>query len=332
MKVIAPVLLMKPSQFRRVKSVTPLAMNSKTRLLISCLAILAVSATVAYAGGQRPGFSASRATVSRGGGAQARPAVRGFNRGFQRPSYNWAAGNRINNFARTQNWNRTAVNLNRTRTTLDRGTVNLNRTAANLNRASTRPLTSTTTWNRFNRNTTAFNNNWSGSHRFGNGGFNRGGNWWRNHHRGCDNNFIFFGGFGFPLFLSAWDFGFFPTAYYPYYPYSTPYVYDPYYPYYGSAGYPGYIDGGYPADPGYQDNGYVGPNDDRSGYNRDGAERGSVVAQVQERLAKEGYYKGDIDGVAGSRTYYAIRSYQRDHNLQVDGRINDELLGEMGLR
>ena len=52
---------------------------------------------------------------------------------------------------------------------------------------------------------------------------------------------------------------------------------------------------------------------------------------MQEQLARDGYYKGDIDGVAGSRTYYAIRAYQRDHNLHVDGEVSDELLQQMGL-
>jgi N-acetylmuramoyl-L-alanine amidase len=57
-----------------------------------------------------------------------------------------------------------------------------------------------------------------------------------------------------------------------------------------------------------------------------------VIADVQERLARDGYYKGTVDGVAGDRTYYAIRAYERDHHLRVDGAISNQLLTELGLR
>jgi hypothetical protein len=104
------------------------------------------------------------------------------------------------------------------------------------------------------------------------------------------------------------------------------------------SGYSGYVDPGYGgqyydngqySDPGYEQNGRY--HDSRQ-YDRGGGHESSVVARVQEQLAHDGYYKGTIDGVAGSRTYYAIRAYQRDHNLPVDGEITDQLLGEMGLR
>jgi len=61
-------------------------------------------------------------------------------------------------------------------------------------------------------------------------------------------------------------------------------------------------------------------------------ERGEIGRALQEQLAHDGYYKGSVDGVKGSRTYYAIRAYQRDHNLQVDGEITDQLLEAMGIR
>ena len=57
-----------------------------------------------------------------------------------------------------------------------------------------------------------------------------------------------------------------------------------------------------------------------------------LISQVQRNLAREGYYKGAIDGEIGPRTYYAIRAYQRSHNLRVDGAINDQLRSRMGLR
>jgi peptidoglycan hydrolase-like protein with peptidoglycan-binding domain len=51
----------------------------------------------------------------------------------------------------------------------------------------------------------------------------------------------------------------------------------------------------------------------------------SAVGRVQAGLARLGYQPGPVDGVLGSRTQSAIRSYQRDHGLLVDGRPTEEL-------
>ena len=56
------------------------------------------------------------------------------------------------------------------------------------------------------------------------------------------------------------------------------------------------------------------------------------MIQVQTRLARAGYYHGPIDGAMGPRTHYAIRAYERDHGLRVDGMISGQLLRNMGLR
>ena len=95
------------------------------------------------------------------------------------------------------------------------------------------------------------------------------------------------------IVFDNFGFPFFPF-YYPYYPYP----YGAYYPY-----------------------GYGG---DQGGY-------GSLVVQVQRRLASAGYYPGPIDGVIGSRTRRAIRAYERSHGLPVDGTIHRRLLATMGL-
>jgi hypothetical protein len=57
----------------------------------------------------------------------------------------------------------------------------------------------------------------------------------------------------------------------------------------------------------------------------------SLVIEVQRRLARNGYYRGAIDGVIGQGTRSAIRSYERAHGLQVDGLIDPRLLATMGL-
>ena len=55
----------------------------------------------------------------------------------------------------------------------------------------------------------------------------------------------------------------------------------------------------------------------------------SVVAEVQRALARNGYYRGAVDGVIGNGTRNAIRAYERANGLRVDGRIDGELLRSM---
>ena len=52
---------------------------------------------------------------------------------------------------------------------------------------------------------------------------------------------------------------------------------------------------------------------------RDHGGRTSLVAWIQSRLQVLGYYKGPSNGDVGPRTRAAIRAYQRDHGLLVDG-------------
>src|SRR3954447_26843652 len=56
-----------------------------------------------------------------------------------------------------------------------------------------------------------------------------------------------------------------------------------------------------------------------------------VVARVQERLARAGYYAGRINGVMGPRTRYATRAYERRHGLPAYGVIDRRLLTTMGV-
>lgn len=50
-----------------------------------------------------------------------------------------------------------------------------------------------------------------------------------------------------------------------------------------------------------------------------------AVANVQSRLVYLGYDPGPVDGIYGPRTAKAIRAYQRDHGLGVDGRVTATL-------
>ena len=105
------------------------------------------------------------------------------------------------------------------------------------------------------------------------------------------------------------DYGFYPWWPSWYYPYD-------YYAY----GYPSYYDSGYyGADGYYGSNGYTDPSSD------------SIVASVQDQLAREGYYHGQIDGVPGPETRAALARYQTNHGLQVSGSLTPDTLQALGL-
>ncbi|MDX1576221.1 MAG: peptidoglycan-binding domain-containing protein [Kiloniellales bacterium] len=50
-----------------------------------------------------------------------------------------------------------------------------------------------------------------------------------------------------------------------------------------------------------------------------------TVTRVQGGLAQLGYNPGPVDGVMGPQTAEAIREYQRDHGLLIDGRATPQL-------
>ncbi len=134
------------------------------------------------------------------------------------------------------------------------------------------------------------------------------GNWsdhsgnWRHHHRGYYPRYYpyYYSGFGYPFGFGSFGYG---------YPYGYGYGYG--YPYYGASA-SLYYNGYHPS---------------RS-YGGGG---GSVVVQVQQRLARSGYYRGPIDGLIGGGTRSAIRTWERDHGLSIDGRIDNRLLSTMDL-
>jgi len=54
--------------------------------------------------------------------------------------------------------------------------------------------------------------------------------------------------------------------------------------------------------------------------------------EVQQALARAGYYHGSGDGIVGTRTHVAISEYQHDNGLPITGTINERLLRALGLR
>jgi len=133
----------------------------------------------------------------------------------------------------------------------------------------------------------------------------------------------------------VFDLGFFPGFGWPYYAYDYPY-----YPY----GYGGYGYGAYGYDPGvydqsnYYDQGGYNYNEQSDYYDQGGNGSASydqstaaTVADLQDKLARAGYYHGQIDGVLGPETRHALLRYQSDKGLGVTGSLTMETRQSLGL-
>lgn len=127
------------------------------------------------------------------------------------------------------------------------------------------------------------------------------------------------GGYAYPNYgySSGWPYsnwgyatsGYYPYSYYGGYPYSS---YNNYYSYYG----------GYP---------YGAYSNNYSYYTPSYSYNGSMVAAVQQRLGRLGYYRGAVDGVIGPQTRGAIAAFESRNGLAVDGTISRSLLNSLGL-
>ena len=70
---------------------------------------------------------------------------------------------------------------------------------------------------------------------------------------------------------------------------------------------------------------------DQGAYDSSDQSADSTVAAVQEQLARQGYYRGELDGMFGPETRRAIIRYQSDHGLAVTGRLNMDTLHALGV-
>ena len=59
--------------------------------------------------------------------------------------------------------------------------------------------------------------------------------------------------------------------------------------------------------------------------------RGDEVKQIQTKLKRWGYYNGNIDGIYGSQTQAAVKSFQKKNGLTVDGIAGPKTLAAMGI-
>lgn len=60
-------------------------------------------------------------------------------------------------------------------------------------------------------------------------------------------------------------------------------------------------------------------------------ERGTIVQQIQQKLKQWGYYSKDVDGVYGYDTWRAVKTFQQNNNLLVDGIVGNTTLSKMGI-
>ena len=58
---------------------------------------------------------------------------------------------------------------------------------------------------------------------------------------------------------------------------------------------------------------------------------GEEVKQIQTKLKRWGYYNGSIDGIYGSKTLAAVKSFQKKNGLTVDGIAGKKTLAAMGI-
>ena len=68
-----------------------------------------------------------------------------------------------------------------------------------------------------------------------------------------------------------------------------------------------------------------------SGYAAPAQSSNAVVSSAQSQLAKLGYYRGAVDGVAGDETQAAIARYQEENDLSVTGTVTAATLQSLGL-
>lgn len=59
--------------------------------------------------------------------------------------------------------------------------------------------------------------------------------------------------------------------------------------------------------------------------------RGEEVRRIQQKLKNWGYYTGSVDGIYGSKTQNAVRKFQRDNGLTVDGIAGPKTLSYLGI-
>lgn len=58
---------------------------------------------------------------------------------------------------------------------------------------------------------------------------------------------------------------------------------------------------------------------------------GEEVKQIQQKLKSWGYYNGNVDGIFGSKTLEAVKTFQRKNGLTADGIVGLKTLSALGI-
>lgn len=58
---------------------------------------------------------------------------------------------------------------------------------------------------------------------------------------------------------------------------------------------------------------------------------GSSVKEIQRKLNEKGYNVGEVDGIFGSNTQSAVRRFQQDNGLKVDGIVGNDTAKKLGI-
>lgn len=59
---------------------------------------------------------------------------------------------------------------------------------------------------------------------------------------------------------------------------------------------------------------------------------GEEVKKIQSKLKQWGYYTGSVDGIYGSKTFEAVKKFQKKNNLTVDGIAGEKTLAALGIQ
>lgn len=59
---------------------------------------------------------------------------------------------------------------------------------------------------------------------------------------------------------------------------------------------------------------------------------GDEVKQIQTKLKNWGYYTGNVDGIFGSKTFEAVKKFQKANGLTVDGIVGEKTLAALGIQ
>ncbi|AIC94628.1 MULTISPECIES: spore cortex-lytic enzyme [Shouchella] len=77
---------------------------------------------------------------------------------------------------------------------------------------------------------------------------------------------------------------------------------------------------------------FLTPASDADAFSEQVIQKGATgedVVELQARLQYVGYYNGNIDGVFGWGTYWAVRNYQYEYGIDIDGLVGENMKAKL---